>query len=67
MSLKDHGERIERIIDRFAYSGWSSVALWVYSIAWIIAEKGVIGWDGVLTIIGVELALSIRRWQGKST
>lgn len=67
MNVRALGEKLELAIDRFAYSGWSSVTLWVYSACWIISERGNIGWDGVLTIVGVELALSIRRWQGKKS
>ena len=63
--MKAFFERWERIVDRFAYSPWSSVALFVYSVVWIVIERGNIGFDGFATIVGIELCLAIRRWQGR--
>ena len=53
-------------MDRIALSAWSSPALWAYSAAWLIVERGVIGWDGWLTIAAAEFALSIRRKQSRA-
>lgn len=61
--MKAFFERWERIVDRFAYSPWSSVALFGYSACWLIAERGNIGWDGFAGIVAIELCLAIRRWQ----
>lgn len=63
--IRPHLERFERAVDSFAYSGWSSAALWGYGAAWLISERGNIGWDGWLTLGLGEVALAIRRWQGK--
>lgn len=56
----------ERAVDRFARSPRSSGALALYTLAWIVTERGNIGWDGWLTVAGVEIALGIRRWQGRA-
>jgi hypothetical protein len=56
-------DKWEAAVDAFAISAWSSVALWAYGAAWLAFERGVIGWDGWLTLFAAELALSIRRWQ----
>lgn len=56
----------QRREDLFARCPWSNLALWVYTAAWLIAEKGIIGWDGWATVIALDVALSIRRHQGKN-
>lgn len=55
-------DRWERLVDRFARSPMSSGLLMVYTAAWLIAERGNIGWDGWLTVAAMEVALAIRRW-----
>jgi len=58
----DHWEKKE---DRFAAMPWSNFFLWLYGAAWLIVEKGNIGWDGWATLAALEVTLSIRRRQGK--
>jgi hypothetical protein len=65
MKARQAADLWEKTVDRFAKSPWSSVALWGYGLAWAIAENWNIGWDGFLTIALGEVALSIRRWQGR--
>jgi len=52
--------------DLFAKCPWSNLILWVYTLCWLIAEKGIIGWDGWATVVAIDLTLSIRRHQRKN-
>lgn len=59
-------DRWEDTVDRWAVSAWSSATVWLYGACWIGAEalRGKwIGWDGVATLVGLEIALCIRRYQ----
>ena len=58
-------DRWQKREDRFAALPWSNFVLYIYTICWLVVEKGVIGWDGWATVAALDLTLSIRRRQGK--
>jgi membrane-bound ClpP family serine protease len=64
MSLRKEANAWERTVLRFGISPWSSAALVLYGVAWVVAEalrgKG-IGWDGAITLILGEIALASLR------
>ncbi len=64
--LRRFFDRWEERVDRWAISPWSSAHVLTFGALWIVTEalrgKG-IGWDGVATLAGLEIALSIRRYQ----
>lgn len=64
--LRRFFDRWEEAVDRWAMSPWSSAHVLIFGILWVGTEalrhKG-IGWDGIATVAGLEIALSIRRHQ----
>lgn len=61
--LRRFFDRWEDLVDRWAISPWSSAYVWAYGAVWLIVERFNIGWDGWATLAGIEIALSIRRYQ----
>lgn len=62
-------DRYEARVLAWAISPYASFALALYSVAWIGTEavRGKwIGWDGAITIIALEVALSTLRGRRKT-
>lgn len=55
----------ERAWWRFAYSPYSSLVIWLYGLVWAVVERGNIGFDGFLTLVGIELVFSLARWENR--
>ena len=64
MGLKRDLTRWERTVAGVAVSPWASLLLGVFGVCWIALEalRGKwIGWDGLLTLIALEVALATLR------
>lgn len=61
MNLRQIMDGYEKRVLAASISPYASLALAIYGVAWFVFERGNIGWDGVLTLIAAEIALSTLR------
>lgn len=59
-------DKWEKVLDAFSYAPLSSLVVWLYGGVWFALERGNIGFDGFLALVGVDLLFSNRRWANRN-